>query len=69
MNTIDATIERAKDGTFSVHCNNEIFSGMGDSAEAAKQDMLQQMEFLKKINPKLLNFEKAAEVFMQQTLI
>jgi len=47
MKSIEAIIERAKDGTFSVHCNDEMFSGMGDSAEAAKLDMLQQMEFFK----------------------
>ncbi len=48
MKTIEAIVERAKDGTFSVHCNDEMFSGMGDSAESAKLDMLQQMEFFKK---------------------
>jgi predicted RNase H-like HicB family nuclease len=48
MKTIEAIIERADDGTFSVYCINEMFSGMGNSAEAAKMDMIQQMEFYKK---------------------
>ena len=48
MKTIEAIIERAKDGTFSVYCITEMFSGMGNSAEAAKADMRQQMDFYKK---------------------
>lgn len=48
MKTIEATIERAKDGTFSVYCTNEMFNGMGNTAEAAKLDMRQQMDFFKK---------------------
>lgn len=47
MKKIEAIIERADDGTFSVYCVNEMFSGMGNTAEAAKLDMLQQMEFFK----------------------
>ena len=45
---IEATIERAKDGTFSVYCNTEMFSGMGETAEAAKVDIQKQMNFFKK---------------------
>ena len=45
MKTIEATIERALDGTFSVYCIKEMFSGMGDTAELAKKDMLEQMIF------------------------
>jgi predicted RNase H-like HicB family nuclease len=48
MKIIEAVIERAKDGTFSVYCMNEIFTGMGNTAEAAKMDMRQQMDFFKK---------------------
>ncbi len=48
MKTIEAIIERAKDGTFSVYCINEMFNGMGNTAEAAKADMRQQMVFFKK---------------------
>lgn len=47
MKQISAIIERASDGTYSVYCKNEIFSGMGDTIEAAKADMLQQMELYK----------------------
>jgi predicted RNase H-like HicB family nuclease len=47
MKTIEAIIERAKDGTFSVYCINEMFNGMGNTAEAAKADMRQQMVFFK----------------------
>ena len=47
MKTIEAIIERAKDGTFSVFCTNEMFTGMGNTAEAAKMDMRQQMDFFK----------------------
>ena len=49
MKTIEATIERSfEDGTYSVYCNNEMFSGMGDSAEAAKANLREQMEFFKR---------------------
>ena len=48
MKQIEAIIERASDGTYSVYCINEMFSGMGDSAEDAKKDMLRQMDFFKK---------------------
>lgn len=47
MKQISAIIERASDGTYSVYCKNEIFSGIGDTIEAAKADMLQQMELYK----------------------
>jgi len=48
MKTIEAIIERANDGTFSVYCINEMFTGMGNTAEAAKMDMRQQIDFFKK---------------------
>lgn len=47
MKTIEAIIERASDGTFSVFCNNEMFSGMGETAEVAKKNMMEQMSFFK----------------------
>ena len=48
MNTIEAIIERGNDGTFSVYCNDEMFTGMGDTAENAKNDMCRQMDIFKK---------------------
>ena len=45
MKHIPAVIERALDGTYSVYCKDEIFSGMGDTIEDAKADMLKQMDF------------------------
>lgn len=44
---VDAVIERASDGTFTVYCKNEIFSGAGDTLEEAKKDMMEQMSFYK----------------------
>ena len=45
MTTIEAIIERAADGTFTVYCQDEIFSGAGETMEAAKADMKRQMDF------------------------
>ena len=47
MKTIHAIIERAKDGTYSVYCKDEIFSGAGDTIGDAIQDMKTQMTFYK----------------------
>lgn len=47
MKQIEAIIERASDGTYSVYCKDEIFSGSGDTIEAAKEDMLDQISFYK----------------------
>ena len=47
MEKIDAIIERGADGTFTIFCCNEMFSGVGNSAEGAKNDMLKQMHFFK----------------------
>jgi len=47
MKTVEAIIERAADGTFTVYCKNEIFSGAGDSISKAKSDMMSQMAFYK----------------------
>ena len=48
MKQIEAMIERAEDGTFSVYCKDEIFSGMGATIADAKADMSEQMEFYRK---------------------
>ncbi len=49
MKQIAAIIERASDGTYSVYCKDEIFSGMGDTIDKAKEDMMQQMTRYKKM--------------------
>ena len=64
MKSIEAIIERASDGTFSVYCKDEMFNGMGDTPELAKQNMLEQMQFFKETSkedgyeyPSLLDLE------------
>ena len=47
MKQIEAMIERANDGTYSVYCKEEIFSGMGQTSEDAQNNMLEQMQFYK----------------------
>lgn len=47
MKTIEAIIEKAADGTYSAYCEKEMFSGMGNTAEAAKADMMEQIKFYK----------------------
>ena len=47
MTTIEAIIERAKDGTYTVYCVNVIFSGAGETIERAQKDMQRQMDFYK----------------------
>ena len=47
MKQIEAIIERASDGTYSVYCKDEIFSGSGETIDAAKKDMLDQIAFYK----------------------
>ena len=47
MTTIEAIIERAKDGTFSVYCKDQIFSGAGETIKEAKANMMEQMAFYK----------------------
>lgn len=44
MKMIEAIAERASDGTWCVYCKDEIFSGMGKTLLAAKEDMRTQME-------------------------
>lgn len=39
MKQITAIIEKNADGGYGVYCTDEMFSGMGDTAEAAKEDM------------------------------
>lgn len=48
MITIEATIERAKDGTYSAYCTTEMFNGMGATPEEAKADLEAQILFYKK---------------------
>lgn len=36
MKLVPAVIERAKDGTYSAYCENECFSGMGNTLEVCK---------------------------------
>jgi len=48
MRKIEATVSRANDGFYSIYCNNEMFSGGGNTPEEAKTDMLEQMNFYKK---------------------
>lgn len=43
MKTITAIIERAPDGGYSAYCTDEMFSGMGDTPEAAKKEMEEAM--------------------------
>ena len=47
MEKISAISERAKDGTYCVFCEKEIFSGAGTTIDEAKQDMKDQMKFYK----------------------
>jgi predicted RNase H-like HicB family nuclease len=47
MKTIEAIIERAKDGGYSVYCIDQPFTGMGENAEVAKVNMMKQMELFK----------------------
>jgi predicted RNase H-like HicB family nuclease len=47
MKKIESIIEKGKDGTYTIFCENEMFSGVGNTAEDAKKDMLKQMKFFK----------------------
>jgi len=49
MKTIEAIIERASDGTYSAYCIHEMYSGMGDTADAAKANMLEAIKFHKQV--------------------
>lgn len=49
MKQIPAIIERAEDGTYSVCCKDEIFSGMGQTIDEAKADMVRQMDVYKEV--------------------
>ncbi len=44
MKKIEAIIDKTSDG-YCVYTENSIFSGMGDTAEEAKKDMMEQIEF------------------------
>lgn len=47
MKQVAAIIERAEDGTYSVYCKDEIFSGMGETIGDAKADMARQIAVFK----------------------
>ena len=47
MKKVEAIIERSTDGTCTIYCENEMFSGVGKSPEEAKADLLFQMNFFK----------------------
>lgn len=47
MKQVAAIIERAEDGTYSVYCVDEIFSGMGETIGDAKADMARQIAVYK----------------------
>ena len=47
MKSIEAIIERASDGTYSVYCKDEMLNGMGDTPELAKQNMIEQIKFFR----------------------
>ena len=47
MKKIEAIIEKNPDGWYSVYCVDEMFSGMGETAQAAKEEMLEGMKVYK----------------------
>ena len=47
MKKVEAIIERSTDGSCTIFCENEMFSGVGKTPEEAKADMLFQMKFFK----------------------
>ena len=49
MKTIEAAIERAKDGSYGVYCIDQPYTGMGITSEAAKANMLEAMNFHKQV--------------------
>ena len=49
MKKITAIIGLASDGGYSVYCEDEMFSGMGDTLEAAKKDMEEAMFFFRDV--------------------
>lgn len=46
MKTIKAIIEKNPDGWYSVYCVDEMFFGMGETIQAAKEEMLEGMRLL-----------------------
>lgn len=47
MKTIEAIIEKANDGGYGVYCTDQPFTGMGNTAQDAKANMMEQMDFFK----------------------
>lgn len=45
MKTLKAILEQSSDGTWNAYLENEMFSGMGATQQAAKQDMIDSIKF------------------------
>lgn len=45
MKKLSAIIEQAADGTWAAYLENEMFSGMGETAETAKKNMMESILF------------------------
>lgn len=50
MKKIEAIIERNPDGGYTAYCVDEPFFGMGDTAQAAKEEMLEGMRVLVEVS-------------------
>ena len=75
MKQIPVIIERSEDGTYSVYCKDEMFSGMGVTINDAKTDMHRQIAVYKEIAlkegfryPEFLDGEYAGDIFSTQYL-
>lgn len=49
MKIIEATIEKAMDGGYAVYCIDQPYTGMGDTADTAKANMLDAIKFHKQV--------------------
>lgn len=45
MKTVKAILERANDGGWGAYCADEMFTGMGDTIEQAKENLLASIAF------------------------
>lgn len=45
MKTLKAILEQSSDGTWNAYLENGMFSGMGNTQDAAKQDLVGSIEF------------------------
>jgi len=62
MKIIEAIIERANDGFYSAYCITEMFSGGGNTANEAKTNMLEQIDYFGKSEPPFRQSEPPVEV-------